>query len=480
MVYHHLAPAGVAKSEEFRVFANGEEIFVRQDPRCSYDFVDFQENVYKHVHDCPAFAILCTDGPVHFEIECKRPFRDLVIRPLSAGIRWQYDGGRIVFDMDTPRKLSLEFDNNLHDPLFLLVSPMETDIPDRNDPKVHWFASGNIYDIGLMTLHSGETVYIEDGALVLGTFQAKNADHIRICGHGVLSDVKNNPKGAGNRAVWFKHCTDIRVEGITMFYTQSPRWQLVPDACKNVVIDDVNIITHAPSSDGIDIVSCEHARISNCFIKVNDDCIVVKACARDEKGVPERIDCKDVVSEKCVLWSAPHGDGVDVGFELICEEVCDIVFRDIDIIHCEHEGYQAGTAMGIHNSDDAYAHDILFEDIRVEDAQQKLIDVKVVKAIWSTTETRGKIRNVTFRNIYVVDGDMPASIIRGFESEESIFRIEYEGEGENQRFFVRRDLNGEGCVADVTIDGLYDHGKRAKNAADAKMVVEIATNVNFI
>lgn len=480
MMIHHMPPAEVARSEEFRVFANGEEIFVRHDPRRSYDFVDFQDQVYKHISDRPALALLSADEPVHFEIACSRPFEKLVIRPLSAGIRWQYENGRIVFDMPEPKKLSLEFDNNLHDPLFLLVSPLEKDIPDRNDPKVRWFETGKVHDVGVLEMHSGETVYIEDGALVIGTILAKNAENLRICGHGVLTDIWNNPKGSGKHAIGFKHCSNIRVEGITMLYTESPRWQLVPDACKNVYINDVNIITHAPSGDGIDIVSCEHARISNCFIKANDDCIVVKACARDENGVPERLDCKDVVSEKCVLWSATHGDGVDVGFELICKEVCDIVFRDLDIIHCEHEGYQAGTAIGIHNSDDALAHDILFEDIRIEDAQQKLIDVKVVKAIWSTTETRGKIRNVTFRNIQVVDGEMPASIIRGFESAESIFRIEYEGEGADRRFFVRRDLNGEGCVADITIDGLYDHGKRAKTAADAKMVVEIATNVNFI
>ena len=125
MIVHHMPPAGVAQSEEFRVFANGEEVFVRHDPRCSYDFVDFAGNVYKHVSDRPAFAILCTDGPVHFEIACSRPFRELKIRPLSAGIRWQYEGGRIVFDMPEPKKLSLEFDNNLHDPLFLFVSPVE-------------------------------------------------------------------------------------------------------------------------------------------------------------------------------------------------------------------------------------------------------------------------------------------------------------------------------------------------------------------
>lgn len=479
MISHRIPAPEVNKSEDFIVYANGEEVFVRQDERHAYDFVDFEGNVYKHVSDRPAFAILSTDGPVHFEIEYNKPFRDLVIRPLSAGVKWQYVNGKIVFDLDCPRKLSLEFDNNLHDPLFLFVSPMETNIPDKNDPSVRWFESGKIYNIGLLELHSNETVYIEDGAVVYGCLFAKNADNIRICGHGILTDYKANPKGFGGRAVWFKHCTNIVVEGITMYYMEWPRWQLVPDACKNVKIDDVNIVTHAPSADGIDIVSCENVHITNCFVKVNDDCIVIKTCARDDNRVPERLPSRNVVSEKCVLWSATHGDGVDVGFELL-GDAYDLVFRDLDIIHCEHEGYQAGTAIGIHNSDDGYAHDILFDDIRIEDAQQKLIDVKVVKAIWSSAENRGKIRNVTFRNIQVVDGEMPASIIRGFESEESIFRIEYDGEGDDRRFFVRRDLNGEGCVANITIDGLYDHGKRCKTAADAKMVIEIATNINFI
>lgn len=472
MLQHHLPAPEISPSEEFIVYANGEKIFVRQDPRVSYDTVDMDGHLYRTVHDRPAFALLTSDESIHFEIRCRRSFQNVVVRPASAGARCKVTDGIIEIDIDGPQKLSVELDGNLHDPLYLLVSPPLKHIPDRNAPNVHWFAGGRIHDIGKLTLHSNETVYIEDGAVVNGSIVAENAENIRIAGHGVLTD---RPElGPRALSISLKYCKNVTVEGVTLLYSHWPSWQLVPFNCDHVQIRDVNIITHAPSGDGIDLVGCQHVRVSDCFIKTNDDCVAIKSTSQSRRNV------RDILVENCVCWSATHGNGCEIGYELVCEEVSQIIFRHIDLIHCQYEGYQSGGALTIHNGDCATVHDVLFEDIRIEDAQEKLIDIKVLKAIWSSEEKRGKVQNITFRNIQIIDGHMPPSIIRGFESKESIFRIEYEGTDADRHFFVRRDLRGEGCVSDIIIDGLFDHGKRLDNVSDAKMIVEIATNIHFL
>ena len=43
-----------------------------------------------------------------------------------------------------------------------------------------------------------------------------------------------------------------------------------------------------------------------------------------------------------------------------------------------------------------------------------------------------------------------------------------------------RDEHSSDCVSDIIIDGLFDHGKRLDNVSDAKMIVEIATNIHFL
>ena len=95
------------------------------------------------------------------------------------------------------------------------------------------------------------------------------------------------------------------------------------------------------------------------------------------------------------------------------------------MIHCEREGYQSGGTLTIHNGDRADIHDVSYEDIRIEDSREKIFDLKICNACWSHDPIRGQIRNVLFKDIAVVDGPFPPSIIRGFESETSEFAVKH-------------------------------------------------------
>ncbi len=132
----------------------------------------------------------------------------------------------------------------------------------------------------------------------------------------------------------------------------------------------------------------------------------------------------------------------------------DIVFEDCDIIRVEHEGHQSGGTFTIHNGDRAVVSNVRYENIRVEDSREKLIDIKVLHARYSRDEQRGQVRGVRFKDIRVVDGPFPVSIIQGFD--------------------------GEHIIEDVTIENLVVHGRKITSANEARMVTEVARGVRFI
>ncbi len=69
----------------------------------------------------------------------------------------------------------------------------------------------------------------------------------------------------------------------------------------------------------------------------------------------------------------------------------------------------------IHNADRAHIHDIVYEDIRVEDAQEKFVDIKVLDSKYSLDRKRGSVENIYFLNVEILNGNFPVSIIRGFD-----------------------------------------------------------------
>ena len=208
------------------------------------------------------------------------------------------------------------------------------------------------------------------------------------------------------------------------------------------------------TGDGIDIVGCENVTIENCFIRACDDCICIKACP-----LPSPAACcnvKNVHVHGCTLWNAEPGNALEIGYELRCNEVSDIVFSDCDIIHCEYEGNQSGGVLTIHNADRANVHNILYENIRIEDAQEKFVDIKILDSKYSLDRVRGDVQDVTFRNITVAGSIFPVSIIRGFEMHNEMHRPRH-----------------------IRFENVVVHGALMHSANEMRMVVELAHELEF-
>jgi polygalacturonase len=259
------------------------------------------------------------------------------------------------------------------------------------------------------------------------------------------------------------------VEGITIF--NSSHWTLYARSTRGTHIDGVRILNSSVNygNDGIDLVSSSDVLVENVFVRTNDDCVVVKNL--------DDVETRNILVRRAVLWNMPTGgNGLEIGFEMRNRTASNIRFEDIDIIHVER-----GSAISIHNGDAAMVEDVVFDDIRVEDARRKLIDFAVLYAqygvdrpptpeererrmdpggVWDGAERftaeerperarfRGHIRNVTVKNLNVVAGALPYSIVAGFDAEHA--------------------------VENVVIEGLQYQGRPIRTAVEGKFVLEHA------
>jgi polygalacturonase len=161
----------------------------------------------------------------------------------------------------------------------------------------------------------------------------------------------------------------------------------------------------------------------------------------------------NILVKNCVFWNSIWGNAIEIGFELYSSEVKNIRFENIDIIHVED-----GATMSIHNAGQAHVHNVVFENIRVEDSRQKLFDVAIFFSQWGPdgirdpefiknnylhgawdgvqkapsgkeayhSQFRGKVSNIVFKDIQVVGGLMPFSVFHGFDSEKNVSGVSIE------------------------------------------------------
>ena len=159
---------------------------------------------------------------------------------------------------------------------------------------------------------------------------------------------------------------------------------------------------------------------------------------------------------KCAAMRLATGNAIEIGYGLMCKEITNLIFRDCDIIHCEYEGNQSGGVLTIHNADRAHIHDIVYEDIRVEDAQEKFVDIKVLDSKYSLDRKRGSVENIYFRNVEILNGNFPVSIIRGFEMHTEMSR-----------------------PRNIYFDNVVVLGKQVESPSDLHMVVELSDDILF-
>ncbi len=439
---HYPAPPGVEPSPDFAVTVNGESVFV-----------------YPTAARVGSVASVWAGGAVEVAVRPAFAFERVVVRPRDRDIRPEVDAdGAVRFAVppatpDGPMLLSVEFDGRLRQPLFLFVNPSEEeeDSPDPDDPNVRFFGPGAVHEAGRVELTSGQTLYIAGGAVLRANVVARDAENVAIRGRGILDGNGHTwEMGRQERLVHLAGCRNVRVEGVTILNGRT--WQVVPAGCDGVTIRGVKIVSSSASDDGIDVVSSRNVTVDGCFVRTKDDCVAIK-------GVPDfhpraELPVEDVRVENCVFWNGEWGNALEIGYETRVDAIRRVTFHNCDILRCEAERFGSGGALTIHNGDRAVVSDVLYEDIRIEDCREKLIDFKICFDRYSRDAERGQIRGVTLRDVRVVDGPPPVSILQGFD--------------------------GDHLPQDILLEDVAILGQAVRSAAAARLVTEkVGPDVRF-
>jgi len=182
------------------------------------------------------------------------------------------------------------------------------------------------YLTGALTLRSGVTLRIEEGATLNGStdladypfaqvrweghwikgysgfISATDAENIGIAGKG---KIIGNPtlRGRVERTtnlrypalIEFTNCKNVLVEDV---YTQQfGMWSTHPVYCENVTFKNV---TFKSAADGIDVDSSRHTIIDGCTFETGDDSISLKSGRGAEGNLIGRV-CDDTLITNCTL-----------------------------------------------------------------------------------------------------------------------------------------------------------------------------------
>ena len=446
-----------------------------------------------------AFLSFATDGPVDVEIEAEEAFEKVVVRPLSLGIMPEAEGNTIRFRMEKAAYVSVE-PYGRRNALHLFADEMKTFDVRPEDEGVIYYGPG-VHDAGMIEMTSGQTLFIDEGAVVYACIHAIDAENIRIIGHGILDNSRNkavihyevnaecNDSAINNatrlHTVQLEYCTNVLIDGITI--RDSLVYNVRPVGCKNLEIRNVKIIgCWRFNSDGIDMHNCENVLIENCFLRTFDDSICIKGfdCYYDGdveaavhaamyRGGKAYDVFRNVLVRRCVVWN-DWGKCLEIGAETRAEEICDVVFEDCDVIHV------TGAVLDCMNVDYADVHDITWRNIRVEyddvipelklqdwdavkyedtdrdpDFAPQLIRAEVMyhHEYSSRGERRGRNRNLLFEDIHVT-GRQPVKM--GFEG-----------------------IDGEHACSDVTVRRIFRNGEPVRFADGQVHIDPVCRNIRI-
>lgn len=384
---------------------------------------------------------------------------EVVIRPLSKGVKAEIDGQTVRFNLREAGQYSVELDGrsrNLH--IFANPPKQYGENPGR---ATYAFAPGVHKLSRRIVLNSGESLYIAPGAVVYGDVEATDAKNIRLFGGGILdgSLIDRGESGCDmlrEGLVHFTRCENVTVEDVIL--RDSCMWTATCINCVNVTFSGVKVIgMWRYNSDGFDFVNSRNVRVSDCFLRTFDDTVVIKGLCLGDRTV-EKMNVENVVVENCVLW-CDWGGAMEVGAETVCDEYVNIAWKNCDIIRTDQG------AMRLHCGDRAYVHNVSYDNIRVEYSKydresryQESDDMVYLPpetpahdcvfrfsldcGLWSPDNIPGQIRDVFCRNIQIFrDPEVPAPEIRltGYDEAHTIERVRIE----NMR------LNGEAFLPEI-------------------------------
>jgi hypothetical protein len=448
------APKGEPLNKFYKVLVNGRNAAVyptkvgAADPVRRFKAVDDLMHSEEY-YDTAAFSYFDMQGSATVTVQINSSIHSVKILPTSAGIRPMIKGHSLSFKVSSPINLTVEINGETVKSLHVFVNPIDINIPKKTDPNVIYFGPG-IHEVSSLTVGDNKTVYIAGGAIIRAVI-AKNekfgiepsglknytpsfilAGHnIKFRGRGII-DASACPTHSTNLIVAIG--TDINIEGVIL--NNSAGWTVPIRQSNRIMVNNIKILGYRANTDGIDIVNSRNVTVKKCFVRTNDDLIVVKSW--EGQGKSEHIRITD-----CILYNQ-LAHALSLGAELR-EDVNDVVFSNCDIIHDQGREW----SLRIFHSDASVISNISFENIRIEESRQ-LISLWIGKNIHSSNSKTGSINNVTFKNIKAIGSPLSVALSGGDEVH-GIKNVTFQNIWLNKTKLKKDNVYIDPLVRDVTI-----------------------------
>lgn len=324
------------------------------------------------------------------------------------------------------------------------------------------YCSAGRYLCGTVELKSNVTLYLEAGAIILGStdvsqytpkpgpavdadagqrhlIYARDAVNVGVIGPGRVdgqgqsfwiptnrnpkpdsekwSDARHldwKPKPRISPMVELVNCTNLRLESIELVGASG--WTLRPINCTRVFIQGIVIRNPAigPNTDGIDLTGCQNVVISDCLIDTGDDAICLKS--ENPYGDTPRLS-QNIAVTNCIITSSTNGFKIGTatqgGFENITFSNSTIASNDPDIAS------RMIAAIAIEMVDGGWIDGLVIDGIQIQDVRAPVFVRRGNRSNPYGTNKTG-LRGVSITGIHATGAILTSSItgIPGMEVED--------------------------------------------------------------
>lgn len=346
--------------------------------------------------------------------------REVDIRPLNNNIHYRQTKNSIMFKLDKPQYLSVEFNGDRLHNLHLFVNPLETEVYKEAENGVMYFGPGVHRPLDLpnnqIRIPANTTVYLAPGAVLKAKLLVDGVENVRIIGRGIL----DHPI----RGIEVTNAKNVTIDGITVVNPE--HYTVFGAGTEGLTVKNLKSFSCKGWSDGIDLMCCRDVLIDNVFLRNSDDCIALYNHRWNWWG-----GSANITVQNSVLWAdiahpiniGGHGDSESP----IGEVIENLIFRQIDILEHDEDDVLYQGCMAIDCGDKNLVRNVLFEDIRVENIQEgRLFHLNIRFNKKYDKAPGGGIEDITFRNItYDGVGENP-SLIKGIDSNRKVKNVLFE------------------------------------------------------
>jgi len=400
-VVTYAAPEGSARSYDYELTAQNAPVDLYGDSNwwgntVSFGYFDFS-------------------GTIRVSLRPNFPFSTCKILPESLGITPTVAGNEIEFTLAHPEKLTLVFDENYQGKvLCVFANAPETDIPEPSDPGVVYFGPG-FHDLKgtaneLVTLTSGQTLYIAGGAVVNARILIADASDVVIRGRGIVTMNwrRQEANYAGDVPIIITDSQRVALSGIIV-NRRTNNWSGKASRSRDVSLTDYKVVSPTyTSTDGFDIINCQDVTFDDCFFHVCDDNIAIKGIVSSAGtgylpdddpalGAPNR----NIAVRNCQFWSDAN-NAIVLG-----QETQALSYENISVVNCDilsvNDHHADMGAISIVSLNGTGFSNILFENIRVG-RSNRLINLYFTDfwyngSLVGNQNHAGFMSGITFRNI---------------------------------------------------------------------------------